>query len=573
MKTLTGISVSQGIAVGKIYRFTPCTPEIEGSPATSSESSARKLERYHAARKTAKSELSQAATDYAKFDEAFPAILIAQQEMLVDEEVVQQIESLIMNDQLSSVDAVNKAYNQFVELLSSVPDPLIASRADDLRDVRNRLLRILSNGQQAVHSLTEPMIITAHELLPGDLIKFNPKSILGIITENGGKNTHVAIFARSLGIPAVAGIRDDFEELIADQWVILDAVDGNILLNPAPEDITFYQHKAEILGEHNQERKHFLTTPTLTACGEKIAIGLNLNPTNRHVQFGDCDFIGLLRSEFLFMEEGEPPSEERQFRAYKSILSKAKNKPVLLRTLDAGGDKPLSYIPMESEVNPALGMRGVRLSLQHSKLFKTQLRAALRASVFGDLWIMFPMISSINDLREAKAHLDNAKIELHEKKISFNQNVKIGMMIEVPSMALIADQVAAEVDFASIGTNDLIQYLHAADRMSPASDKYYQSFSPSMLRGLQMINKAFDQANKPLSICGELAGDPMGALLLVGAGIRRLSMETSAMLDVKQILSRFTIKEMENLFNQALPLVTQDEVIMVLNDAMLIKTT
>jgi phosphotransferase system enzyme I (PtsI) len=297
------------------------------------------------------------------------------------------------------------------------------------------------------------------------------------------------------------------------------------------------------------------------ASGEEYSIGLNIGSTEPNEYIKYADFVGLFRTEFLYMESEHMPTEEEQFKAYKKVLANALGKPVTLRTLDIGGDKSLRYLVLPHEANPFLGKRALRLCLDLMDLFKTQLRAALRASAFGEMWIMFPMVGSIDDIRNAKAVVEEVKAELRAEKIPFDENIKIGIMIEIPSIAMISDLAAKEVDFASIGTNDLTQYLHAVDRMNADIVDYYQSMSPAMFRMLGNVFSEFNQAGKPISVCGELAGDPVGALVMVGLGLRKLSMNASNIARVKRMLSNFSLTDMKDTAHAVKMQATQDEVI------------
>ncbi|NLG41022.1 MAG: phosphoenolpyruvate--protein phosphotransferase, partial [Chloroflexi bacterium] len=327
------------------------------------------------------------------------------------------------------------------------------------------------------------------------------------------------------------------------------------------ETIKEYQEKLVEYIKEERETSQYLDKIPLVASGERYSIGLNVGSTDPDENFKYVDFVGLFRTEFVYMGSEHMPTEQEQFDAYKRVLANAMGNPVTLRTLDIGGDKTLRYMVMPKEENPFLGNRALRLCLDHIDMFKTQLRAALRASAFGPLQIMFPMVGTIDDIRAAKAVVNEVKEDLRTKGIAFDEKILIGIMIEIPSIGLIADMAAKEVDFASVGTNDLTQYLHAVDRMNPAITSHYQSMSPSMFRILGRIFAEFNKAGKPISVCGELAGDHLGALVMFGLGLRKFSMNAANISRVKRTLSLFTLEETEDIAKKVQGLSTEAEVI------------
>ena len=360
---------------------------------------------------------------------------------------------------------------------------------------------------------------------------------------------------RSLGVPEATEIVQNGD------MVILDALKGEVLLEPDRATIEEYEVKLKEFLKSEIQSAEFLNRIPLVASGERFSVGLNIGTTEPDEGFKYVDFVGLFRTEFVYMESEHMPTEDEQFAAYRKVLANAMGNPVTLRTLDIGGDKSLRYLVLPKEDNPFLGNRALRLCLDMPEMFKTQLRAALRASAFGPMQIMFPMVGTMDDIRAGNAAVEEAKMELRAEGIPFDEKINIGIMIEIPSIAMIADMAAKETDFASVGTNDLTQYLHAVDRMNPKLTNYYQSSSPAMFRILGKIFKEYNDAGKPISVCGELASDPLAAIVLFGLGLRKFSMNTSNIAHVKRTLSLFTLAETEQIAQKVQNLSTEAEVI------------
>ncbi len=561
MNVLKGNPISRGIASGKLFIYKAFTPDIRESYFEAGEEQ-KHLEQFNSAVKKAAKELDRIYDSLASESPDKANIFAAHKEILFDEEVAEDVGNLILEDQAMPDYAVDKVFTEFADMLSKIDDPLIAARSTDLLDVRNRVLRILQGKEERNLSvLTEEVIIVAHDLLPSDTATLDREKVLGIITEIGGATSHTAIIARSYKIPAVLGVPDATKILLNDQFIILDALKGEVILDPDDDTKEKYERKLTDFIKDEVEANKYLDKPAVTADGETYHVGLNIGSAEPDENIKFADFVGLFRTEFLYMESDHMPTEEEQFKAYKKVLANMMGKPVTLRTLDIGGDKSLKYMTLPKEDNPFLGNRALRLCLSLPDLFKTQLRAALRASAFGELEIMFPMVGTIDDIRNAKAVVDDVKSELRSESIPFNEAIKIGIMIEIPSIALVADIAASEVDFASIGTNDLTQYTHAVDRMNADLVDYFQSLSPAMIRILDTIISEFNKAGKPISVCGELAGDPAGTVVLMGLGLRKLSMNGSNIARVKRTISKFSLSEMVDIANEAKGISTQEEVL------------
>lgn len=561
MRILKGNPVSRGVALGKVYIYKAFKADVHESYFEAGKEE-EFFKKYQDAVKTAEKELDNIVTSMSESSPEKAKIFAAHIEILMDEEVQEGVKEMIFDSHTMPDYAVDEIYTSFAGLLEKAKDPLIAARAADLRDVRNRVLRILKGEKESnLSSLRENVIVVAHDLLPSDTATMDRNRVMGIITEVGGATSHTAIIARSYKIPALLGVADATQIMSNGDNVIMDALAGKVLLDPEKETIKEYQEKLVEYIKEERETSQYLDKIPLVASGERFSVGLNIGGTDPDENFKYVDFVGLFRTEFLYMGSEHMPTEQEQFEAYKRVLANAMGNPVTLRTLDIGGDKTLRYMVLPKEDNPFLGNRALRLCLDHLDMFKTQLRAALRASAFGPLQIMFPMVGTMDDIRAAKAVVHEVKQDLRSKGIAFDEKIHIGIMIEIPSIGLIADLAAKEVDFASVGTNDLTQYLHAVDRMNPSITKYFQSMSPAMFRILGRIFAEFNKAGKPISVCGELAGDHLGALVMFGLGLRKFSMNAANIGRVKRTLSLFTLEEAENIAKKVQNLDTEAEVL------------
>ena len=561
MRILKGNPVSRGIALGKVFIYKAFKADVHESYFEAGKEW-EYFQKYQDAVKKAQDELQNIVISMGAESPEKAKIFSAHIEILTDEEVEDEVRTMIVENRAMPDFAVDIVYTEFANLLENAKDPLIAARVADLRDVRNRVLRILKGEHERnLSSLRENVIVVAHDLLPSDTATMNRERVMGIVTEAGGSTSHTAILARGYKIPAVLGVPDATEIMKSGDSIIVDALNGQVLLEPDEAKIQEYQEKLIEYVKEEAETSEFLNKIPLIASGERFSVGLNIGGTDPDENAKYVDFVGLFRTEFLYMGSEHLPSEQEQFEAYKRVLANAMGNPVTLRTLDIGGDKTLPYLPLPKEDNPFLGNRALRLCLTHIDLFKTQLRAALRASAFGPLQIMFPMVGTMDDIRAAKAVVEEVKAELRAEEKAFDEKIAIGIMIEIPSIAMIADLVAEEVDFASVGTNDLTQYLHAVDRMNPALADYFQSMSPAMLRILGRIFSEFNKAGKPISVCGELAGDHLGSLLMFGLGLRKFSMNGTNIGRVKRTLSLFTLDEAQEIAKKALNMSTEAEII------------
>lgn len=559
---LYGKAVSRGIVTGSVLRYVANLPQGEtGEPMFDNAEAA--IAAYHHARDAAYQELEALKGRLVDHQPDEAAILSAHQEILMDFALDDEICAMLQSGQEGPCAAVECCYEQFADLLSQSPSALMQERVSDLRDVKQRLLRVLLGQKtQDLGNLPQPVIVVADDLYPSDTVSLDRDKVLGIITQVGGNTSHTAIIARSYGIPAVLGVPNAMALLRDGETVVLDAVAGKILTEPTPDVLQSYAKLARDEAEHAAKTGAFLASVPVTLDGTRITVNLNIATVEVEELAGAryADGCGLFRTEFLYMQGTALPTEEEQFLSYQKILSAFEQKSVTLRTMDIGGDKQVPLLDLPKEENPFLGVRGLRLSLARPALFRQQLRAALRASIHGTLKITFPMVGSLDDLRAARNVVSEVADELDASGIAHAQDVQIGIMVEVPSIALIADLVAKEVDFISIGTNDLTQYLCAADRMNPELRAYYQEYHPALVRILKHLADTFNAAGKGISVCGELAGDPLAVPLLIGLGIHSLSVGFASLAGTKQIVRRLTTEAARQLAEEVLALSTAEDI-------------
>lgn len=559
---LKGNAVSEGIAAGTIFVYQPFSVTVSESFCEPEQAEAG-LARFAEVKKHAHEELRAICQKLEAEDPEKAKIFAAHQEILNDDAVNEEIADGIRCDCWSPDWAIQKIYDKFIRMLKKSPNQLIRERAADLEDVRGRLLRIwYGMPESSLVALGGQVIIAARDLLPSDTATLDRDKVLAILTEVGGSTSHSAIIARGYEIPAILGIPELLKHVSDDQSAAVDALSGVVELDPSPERIKEIEARRELYLERAAETKKYLGAEPVTADGVRVDVGLNIGSADEQDMKGEpyTDFVGLFRTEFLYMGRGELPGEEEQFEIYKRVLRAYGRRPVTLRTLDIGGDKTLLCLDLPREENPFLGNRALRLCFSRVDIFRTQLRAALRASVYGNLWLMLPMVGSIDDIRRARGIIDGVKSELRAEGIEYSESFKTGIMIEVPSIAAIADMAAEEVDFASIGTNDLCQYLTAADRMNPDVATYYQSYHPALFRVIGETVRAFTAAGKPISVCGEMGGDRLAAAALVGMGMRKLSMGFASIAGVKRMLAGLTIDAAEKIAETVVNLRTAGEI-------------
>lgn len=562
MTRLTGIAASDGIAIAKAYRFVQ--PDLTFAKTTVHDIEAEQ-KRLAAALAKAEQELIVIRQQtLEKFSAEEAAIFEAHLLVVHDPELIGPINQKIADEAVNAEYALHEVTSMFVALFEGMDDEYMSARASDIKDVTNRILaHLLGVHIPNPSNINEQVIIVANDLTPSETAQLDRNYVLGFITDIGGRTSHSAIMARSLEIPAVVGAGVATTTIQDGDTIIVDGLTGQVLVNPSADVIADYQEKAQKYRVQQAEWSTLVNEQTVSKDGVHVELAANIGSPNdldgvlRHGAEG----IGLYRTEFLYMGRENLPSEEEQFTAYKTVLEGMKGKPVVIRTLDIGGDKHLPYLPLQEEMNPFLGHRAIRLCLDQQELFRTQLRALLRASVYGNLKIMFPMIATIQEFRAAKAILLEEKEKLIAGGIAVGSSIEVGMMVEIPSTAVMADIFAKEVDFFSIGTNDLIQYTMAADRMNEKVSYLYQPYNPAILRLIQMVIKAAYQEQKWVGMCGEMAGDEHAVPLLLGLGLDEFSMSATSILKTRALLKQLSVPEMQTLATEALQLATAEEVL------------
>jgi phosphotransferase system enzyme I (PtsI) len=459
--------------------------------------------------------------------------------LLEDPEFAGAAFASIDNDKISSEKAINDVVNTYVEMFSQFDDEYMRERAADIKDVGMRIFKNLSGtADSGLANLADNTVIVAHDLTPSDTAQIDKSKVVGFLTDIGGRTSHSAIMARTLEIPAVVGLEDITKLVNNGDKIIVDGVEGVVILNPDETTIASYQEKKAALELEKAKLKELVNTKAVTKSGKEVILAANIGaPKDVHkaIESG-ADAIGLFRTEFLYMDRDSLPTEEEQFEAYKYVAEKMEGKPVVIRTLDIGGDKKLTYLPLPEEMNPFLGYRAIRLCLDRVDIFKSQLRAVLRASAFGYIQIMFPMISSLEEFFKSKDILKECMEELKSEGKAYNENIETGIMIEIPSAAVMADEFAKHVDFFSIGTNDLIQYTLAADRMNENISYLYNPMHPAVLKLIKMTIEAAHKEGKWCGMCGEMAGDETAIPTLLQYGLDEFSMSASSILEAKKLI-------------------------------------
>ena len=539
-----GKGVSEGLAMAQIHLFTPKLPEISRQPAADAEAEVAKLEKTLAAAEEELRGLYETAKEKMGEQEAeiFDAHLtILGDEYSVREPIIQRIREQKQN----AAAAITDQFDELAQMFRSLGDELMAERAADAEDLKQQLLRIcLGYGRQDLSVLPGDVIVLAEELTPSDTVRMDTAHVKGIATRLGGATAHSAIIARTLGIPAAAGIDGWQTEALNGHMAILDGADGTLTVDPTDEETACYQSRKAQADCEAQALEAFRTSPSQTKDGAALEICANIGTpqeAQQAMKYG-ADGVGLFRSEFLFMDRDALPTEDEQFEAYRTAAQTMAGKPLIIRTLDIGGDKKLPTLELPHEDNPFLGFRAIRMTLSHPEIFRPQLRAILRAAAYGDVRIMFPMIGSMDQLREAKALLREQEQTLQAEGVPTGP-VKVGMMVEIPAAAVLAEEFAKEVDFFSIGTNDLTQYTLAVERGNAAVAHLYAPEHPAVLRLIAMTAQAAAERHIPCGMCGEAAGDPKLAPAFVGMGVNELSMSPRRVPAVRKLLSELTMDE------------------------------
>lgn len=559
-----GISGSEGIAAGRVHVYKN-EQTVIGAGNISPESADIELKKLEDAIRESKAQLDELKKKVSsELDESKALIFDAHMMMLEDPELLETIKESIRVDSINAAYAVQKAADFYVSLFEQIDDVYMRERAADIKDVSGRLIRnIMGASSEELKRIETPVIIVAHDLTPSDTASLNRSLVLGFATDIGGGTSHTAIMAKSMGIPAVLGLGDISGKVRQGDYIIIDGTEGKVIVNPEAELVKEYEKRIE---EYKRQREKFEESaylPAITLDGRRLEVSGNIGTPE---DIGDViawggDGVGLFRTEFLYMNRDSLPTEEEQFEEYKKAAVLLEGKPVIIRTLDIGGDKKLSYLQLPEEMNPFMGWRAIRICLERKDIFKTQLRAILRASIYGNVLIMFPMISGVGEVREAKAVLEEAKSELKKENIKFEENIKVGIMVEIPSAAMTADTIAKEVDFFSIGTNDLCQYSLAVDRMNPKVSKLYQPLHPGILKLIKNVIDASHSQGIFTGMCGGMAGSGEAAIILMGLGLDEYSMSAASIPVIKSILRNVSYEEARKIACHALELDTPEEVL------------
>ena len=492
--------------------------------------------------------------------------------MLEDDILVNETIETIKRERCNAEWALTVTLEKFTNLFNNINDEYLKGKKDDLDLVVHGVIKnLIGHHQENLADIDEPVVIITHELSPSDTIMMSKNYILGMATEVGGKTSHVSIFASALGIPAVVGVGNLTEFINSGDTVIIDGIQGEVIVNPDNERLSHYQKKQKNYQRYEKTLLKDIGLEAETLDGEKIQLMANIETFHeaKSIRKFGGEGIGLYRTEFLYLASNSLPTENDLYANFKKVVQAMEPYPVVIRTLDIGADKQLSKINNAPEDNPALGLRGIRLSLAQPDLLMNQLKGILRASLYGKTKILYPMVSSVEEIVEANGYLEKAKEELRSAQIPFQEDIPVGAMIETPSAALIVDRILEVVDYISIGTNDLIQYVLAVDRINENVAHLYQPFHPSVLKILRDIFVIAENMGKPVSICGELGGDPMATFLLLGLGkVHELSMEPHSIPKVKKILRKMTLKEARELADHALSLSTSEEINRFINSEM-----
>jgi phosphotransferase system enzyme I (PtsI) len=558
---MKGIGVSPGIVIGRVLLKEEKQIIVEKRDITNYE---EEIQRFKRAIESGKSEIQDIYDNVLKnMGETEASIFEAHLMILEDPEMIEQVEKKIEENKVNAEWALKEISEMFISMFEAMDNEYMKERAADIKDVTSRLMKkLLSIEEINFSELANEVIIVAHDLTPSDTSQIDKNKVLGFITEIGGRTSHSAIMARTLEIPAIVAVKDITTKVKNGDLIVFDGEEGLIHINPEEQIVKLYEDKKAEYNKSQKQLSLLIGKESITTDGIRVELAANIGTPKdlESVINNDSEGIGLFRSEFLYMDRKTAPSEEEQFDAYKEVAAKMKNKPVVIRTLDVGGDKELDYLNLPKEMNPFLGYRAIRVCLDKVDIFKTQLRAILRASAYGNIKIMFPMISSIEELRAAKAILQEVRNELIKENIKFNDKLEVGIMIEIPAAAIISDLLAKEVDFFSIGTNDLIQYTTAVDRMNEKISHLYNPFHPALLRLVKMVIDNAHKENKWVGMCGEVAGDPKLIPILIGMGLDEFSMSPISILKARGIIRNISQEEMSDLALKVINLPTAQEV-------------
>ncbi|MFC4077595.1 phosphoenolpyruvate--protein phosphotransferase [Salinithrix halophila] len=529
-----GVGAAPGLSIGQVVWWRKESPKVETQTVSDPDGEIKRFEEVVQQAKAQIQQLRQTTAERIGEEEA--AIFDAHLSFMEDPAYIGEMKNRIRNQKKNAEAVCRDVTDEMSQMLASLPDEYMQARADDIRDVGTRILLLLSGVQPFDPSMLKPgSIIVAEELAPSDTAQF-PPGVAGMVTARGSKTAHAAIMARTLGIPAVLGLGKTLEELADGDTLIVDGEAGSLIKNPDPQTEKEARSEMERQQKLREDALKKADEDAFTADGRRIQVFANIGSLNdlEAAVHNGAEGVGLFRTEFLYLENDQWPTEEEQYGAYRKVLEAFGDKPVVIRTLDIGGDKDLPYAELPKEENPFLGHRAIRFCLANPDIFKVQLKALLRAGVHGDLWVMFPMVENLSEVREAKALLDECRQELQQNGVETASSLKVGIMVEIPAAAVNADLLAKEVDFMSIGTNDLTQYTLAADRGNELVAPLYDAAHPAVLRLVKKTCDAAHEAGIIAGMCGELAGDPKMTEVLVGLGLHELSMSAGTIPEVKE---------------------------------------
>ena len=561
-KVLKGIAASDGIAAAKAYMLVQPDLSFTETSIDDPEAEVKRLDDALADSKKELELIKAKATENLGPEEA--EVFEAHLTILADPELIGQIKDKINSDKVNAEAALKSVTDMFISMFESMTDnAYMQERAGDIRDVTKRVMsHLLGVTLPNPALINEEVVIVAHDLTPSDTAQLDRNFVKGFITDIGGRTSHSAIMSRTLEIAAVVGSGNATSEVKDGDMVIIDGIEGDAIVNPSEAQLAEYKQKAADFAAQKAEWKLLKDAKSVTADGKEVTLAANIGTPDDVVGANDngAEAVGLFRSEFLYMNSAELPTEDEQFEAYKKAIEGMNGKQVVVRTMDIGGDKELPYLPLPKEENPFLGYRAIRISLDRQDIFRTQLRALLRASAFGRLAIMFPMIATVNEFKQAKAIFEEEKANLVAAGVKVSDDIEVGMMMEIPAAAMIADKLAKYADFFSIGTNDLIGYTMAADRGNERVSYLYQPYNPSILRLVKRIIDASHAEGKWTGMCGEMAGDQVAVPLLAGLGLDEFSMSATSILKTRSLMKTLDTTKMQELADKALDCETAEEV-------------
>lgn len=566
-----GIAASDGIGIAEAYLLVDPDLSFDKKKIEDTDAEYKRVDKAFADSIAELNKIKENAKDRLGDEEL--AVFDAHIAILSDPEMKKQIQQEIEGQKVTAEQATTDVMDMFSDTLAAMKDnQYMQERAADVKDVEKRALsHLLGKQLPNIAAIDKPVVIVAHEITPSDTSQMDKKFVKGMVTDLGGRTSHAAIMSRTLRIPAIVGSENITSSVKSGQQIIVDGLNGDAIVDPSADEVATYQKKAADFEKERAEWAKMVDAPSKSKDGKDFEIAANIGTPDDVVDAvkQGADGVGLFRSEFLYMGSDHMPTEDEQFEAYKKAVVGMKGKPVVVRTLDIGGDKPLDYLPLPKEMNPFLGYRAIRISLHDpEKIFKPQLRALIRASEFGPISIMFPMIGTLAELRAAKKVYNECVEELQKDHPGIGKNVKIGMMIEVPLAAINADKMAEEVDFFSIGTNDLIQYNFAADRGNDAVSYLYQPLNPAFLGLINHVIKAAHRHNTKAAMCGEMAGDELALPLLMGMGLDEYSMSATSILRTRSMMSKVDTKDCAALVEKALDMDTQEDVEKLVKDSL-----